>query len=169
MDLERQAWRFNTDDIVRDFIPLEGSIEAGLSVSSEGNMIAAMGKYIHASDDGLRLILPPKQKGCPQRIYFSPNGRYILSVEEKSETRLLQAHKVSSDYSTLELCGSRRLKGYVMDLNMLFHDTAPIFALTYTKMSPYSGSMIGESLIAVVCKEELQLHHISGMFSIDQM
>ncbi len=58
---------------------------------------------------------------------------------------------------------------HIMDLNILFHDTAPIFAVTYTTMSPYSGSMGGESLIAVISKEKLQFHHISGMFSIDQL
>ena len=65
MDLERQAWCFNTDDIVCDVIRLEGSIEASLAISSEGNMIAAMGKYVYASGDGLRQILPPKPKDYP--------------------------------------------------------------------------------------------------------
>ena len=168
MDLERQAWCFNTDDIVLDVIRLEGSIEASLAISSEGNMIAAMGKYVYASGDGLRQISPPKPKDYPQRVYFSPNGRYILSVEEKVKARYLQAYRINDDFSTLETCGSHRLKGYIMDLNILFHDTAPIFALTYTTMSPYSGSMDGESLVAVISKEELQFHHISGTSSIPQ-
>ena len=168
VDLERQAWRFNTDDIVCDVIPLEGSIEASLAMSSEGNMIAAMGKYVYASGDGLRQIPPPKPKDYPQRIYFSPNGRYILSVKESTKARYLQAYRANNDFSTLESCGSHSLKGYIMDLNILFHDTAPIFAVTYTTMSPYSGSMGGESLIAVISKEELQFHHISGTSSIDQ-
>ena len=168
MDLERQAWCFNTDDIVRDVIPLEGSIEASLAISSEGNMIAAMGKYVYASGDGMRQISPPKPKDYPQRVYFSPNGRYILSVEEQVKARYLQAYRTNHDFSTLESCGSHRLKGYIMDLNILFHDTAPFFAVTYTTMSPYSGSMGGESLVAVISKEELQFHHISGRSSIDQ-
>lgn len=168
MDLERKAWCFNTDDIVCDVIPLKGSIEASLAISSEGNMIAAMGKYIHASGDGLRQISSPKPKDYPQRVYFSPNGRYSLIVEETVKARYLQAYRTNDDLSTLESCGSHRLKGYIMDLNILFHDTAPIFAVTYTTMSPYSGSMGGESLVAVISKEELQFHHISGTSGIDQ-
>ena len=169
MNLERQAWCFNTDDIVYDLIPLEGSVEASLAMSSEGNMIAAVGKYIHASDDGLRQISPPKQNGYPQRVFFSPNGRYILTVEEKREARILQSLRTNDDFSTLEPCGYHRLDGYIMDLNILFHDTAPIFALTYTTMSPYSGSMGGESLIAVISKKELRFHYISGTLSVDQL
>lgn len=167
INLELLTWCFNTNDTVRNLIELGGSTEAGLAISSEGNMIAAMGKYVHASDDGLRQISPSKQEGYPQRVYFSPDGSYILTVEEKNEARLIQAHRTNDDFSTLESCGSHRLNGYIMDLNIIFHDTAPVFAVTYTKMSLYSGSMGGESLIAVISKEKLQIHHISGMFSID--
>ena len=89
-------------------------------------------------------------------------------MEETVKARYLQAYRSNDDFSTLESCGSHRLKGYIMDLDILFHNTAPIFAVTYTTMSPYSGSMGGESLVAVISKEELQFHHISGTSSIDQ-
>ena len=167
MNLEKQAWYFNTDDIVCDLIPLEGSMEASLAISNEGNMIAAMGKYLYASGDGLRQISSPKPKDYPQRVYFSPNGRYVLSVEETAKARYLQAYRTGDDFSKVEFCGSHRLKGYIMDLNIVFLDSAPIFAVTYTKMSPYSGSMEGESLVMVISKEELHFHQISGTSSID--
>ena len=167
MDLEKQAWYFNTDDIVRDLILLEGSMEASLAISGEGNMIAAMGKYLYASGDGLRQISSPKPKNYPQRVYLSPNGRYVLSVEETVKARYLQAYRTSDDFLTMDFCGSHRLKGYIMDLNIVFHDSAPIFAVTYTTMSPYSGSMGGESLVAVISKEELRVHQISGTSTID--
>lgn len=157
-----QVWRFSTGDLVFHQIPLEGSIEASLAISSEGNLIAALSKYIYSSEDGLRQIHSPKEKGHPQEVHLSPKGRYIVTVEEKSEQRLIQAYKISDEFSTLESCGSYQLEGYVMDLNITFHHTAPIFALSYSKISPYSGSVCGETMIAVISEQEVQVETISG-------
>ena len=133
--LERRAWRFNTEDSFCDQIvgasggnffsstlpqllpeknciltlnlqQLEESDETNIAASSKGNVIAVMGKFLYASDDALRQIPPPnKQKGHPQQAYLSPHGRFILTIEEKSEQRLLQAHRIDEDFRGIETCG----------------------------------------------------------------
>lgn len=77
-----------------------------MATSSEGNVIAAMGKFLYASDDALRQIPPPnKQKGHPQQAYLSPHGRFILTIEEKSEGRLLQAYSIDEGFRGIETYG----------------------------------------------------------------
>ena len=77
-----------------------------MATSSGGNVIAAMGKILYAFNDALRQISPPnKQKRHPQQVYLSPYGRFILTIEEKSECRLLQTHRIDEGFRGIETSG----------------------------------------------------------------
>ena len=50
-----------------------------------------------------------------------------------------------------------------MDLMICFHEIAPIFVMTYTAMSPYMGSTMGETYVMTISRDGLQSHKISGI------
>ena len=82
---------------------LDGDVDFPLAMSSNGPVIAAMSKYVCVCEDGLRQMSAPKQKKRPNQIFVSPAGQYVVAVEEKNESRVLQVYRANDTFSTIEV------------------------------------------------------------------
>ena len=168
MALGKQVWSFEADtcSFERIHTPIPSMATSSLSMSANGQLVAALGKMIQVSKDGLHDV-PLEELPIPStQVYLSPGGRFILFIDEEN---VLRPYKAQDESSTLSFVTIEpyRLDGYVMDLNIIFHGTAPMFVMTYTSMSPYTGEMMGVTYIAVITEEGLQCHNISRASNIN--
>ena len=134
-------------------------------MSWNGQAITTMRQILRVHDGTIQRVseLGRGQQG-PVSTFFSPNAEYLLAIEEQSGGRLLTLYKMQDD--TVEsLDEPQFLEGYIMDINVVFHATAPLFAVSSTSMDSYSGVVTAETRVVEISDGNWTWHHISSKYS----
>ncbi|KAL8998140.1 MAG: hypothetical protein Q9169_002761 [Polycauliona sp. 2 TL-2023] len=137
-----------------------------MSVSADGRLVAAMGSLMRISEDDVHEIPLEGQISSSTPQHLSPNGQSVLLIDEANTSRVLRGYRARDDTSVnvLRFKSYEALKQYVMDLNVLFHDVAPMFVMTCSAMDSYTGGLVGATYTAVILEDRLLLHVMSGTF-----
>ncbi|KAL9601598.1 MAG: hypothetical protein Q9219_002432 [cf. Caloplaca sp. 3 TL-2023] len=162
--LEKRVWNFKANSTKDESIPFNSNDTSSTSISTDGSMITIEGDLICVSIKGLQQVPQQKRSKHTTQVYLSPDGRYMVRVEEKNSSRTVRTFRFNNESLGLTALEPRKIDGYVMDFSIVFHEYAPIFAMSYTAMDSVYGGMTGTSEIGIIRDEAVHFHNITGTF-----